>query len=187
VRKPCVIEGKPYVELHSYGEKAPLSIASGVALKHFAGRPIKILEIGVLRGHHAEAMWVALRPELLVLVDPWDFYGEETHDSNLADTWHRMQGKEHVITIKARSDQAFHILRPDLMFDYIYLDGDHLPDGFNLDMSLWPERVAPGGILAGHDYNFPNISEEVHRQFGDRVHHTNLPMEMGGIDWWVFI
>jgi hypothetical protein len=180
--------GKHYIELLSYGERhAPGPVVS-LAMKHFAGRNPSILEIGVLRGHNAEVMYNALHPSLMVLVDPWDFYGNETHDSNWADVWYRVQNKPEIIVIKGTSEKAWSILDPKLCFDLIYLDGDHLPDGFNLDLKLWSDRVNIGGIYSGHDYNFPNIEESVNKKFGDRVHSSaTADRTLGGEEWWVFM
>lgn len=193
IRKPIYINGKPYVELLSYGEKSPLGHCAKSALEHFKGKEISILEIGVLRGHNAEALQKAFNPKLMVLVDPWDFCAE-THDNNWMDTYYRIQGNKNTIVIKAKSEDAQKILDPALKFDYIYIDGDHIggdlskgteEEGIRKDIKLWWPRVNEGGILAGHDYNYENIKHEVHRVFGDRViaspYHPN-----GGMEWWVF-
>jgi len=37
-------------------------------------------------------------------------------------------------------------------FDFVYLDGSHTHDAVTSEMPLWWKKVAPGGILAGHDY-----------------------------------
>jgi len=188
VRSPTQIDGKHYVELLSYGELHGKSDTTLIAEKLFAGMRPTILEIGVLRGHHAQVMYNALNPSLMVLVDPWDMFGNETHDSNWADTWYRMQEKPEVIIIKATSERAWQILDKALKFDLIYLDGDHMPQGFDLDLKLWSDRVNPGGLYAGHDFNFPNIEESVRKKFGDRVNNNATEdRTRGGEEWWVFM
>ena len=193
IRKPVHINDKPYVELLSYGEKHPLGHSAKAALKHFKGKEISILEIGVLRGHNAEVLYTTFNPKLMVLVDPWDWC-EETHDSNWADTYYRVQGKHNIIIVKATSEEACKILNPELRFDYIYIDGDHIGGdlskgteecGIRLDIKLWWPRVKKGGLLSGHDYNYENIKNEVHKVFGDRV-ITSPYHPHGGLEWWVF-
>lgn len=194
MRKPQQIQGKYYVELLSYGEKYGPGVADQAVKKHFAGNRIKILEIGVLRGHHAQVMEEYFQPDLMVLVDPWDFCAE-THENNWADTWFRIQNKKNVVVIKATSEKAFGLLDPSLMFDYIYIDGDHTGGdlspgsengGIRKDIALWKTRVNQNGILAGHDYNYANIKAEVDKVFGAKV-NSAPPDPRGGLDWWVVI
>jgi predicted O-methyltransferase YrrM len=188
MRVPEEIDSKFYVPLYSYGEVYGPSITTTIACEHFKDRRPTILEIGVLRGHHAQVMLQHLNPSLMILVDPWDMFGGETHDSNLADTWHRMQGHSEVVLLKATSELACKLLDKDLMFDFIYIDGDHTTEGFVIDLDLWSNRVAPGGILAGHDFNFPNIEEVVRARFGDRLHNNATDdRTLGGEEWWVFV
>lgn len=193
IRKPVSINNKFYVELYSYGEKHPLGYSAKAALEYFKGRKINILEIGVLRAQNAEILEEAFNPKLMILVDPWDWC-TETHDNNWADTYYRIQGKRNIIVIKAKSEDANKILSPELKFDYIYLDGDHIggdlskgteDEGIRKDIKLWLPRVNAGGILAGHDWNFPNIKKETMDVFGSRL-HTSPYHPNGGMEWWVY-
>jgi hypothetical protein len=193
-RKPEFMNGKWYTELLSYGEEQSPGYALRMAQEYFAGRTdLNVLEIGVLRGHNAVNLNKLLQPKQLFLVDPWDFCAE-THDNNWADTWYRVQGCENIIVIKTKSESFLNMIRSDVEFDYIYLDGDHTggdidqthPEGgIRLDIQLWWPRVKIGGILAGHDYNYSNIHDEVHLVFGDRVNHSPYHPH-GGMEWWVF-
>jgi len=45
--------------------------------------------------------------------------------------------------------------------DAVYIDADHSYDAVNQDIELWLERVKPGGILAGHDIDFPDVWQAV--------------------------
>jgi len=38
--------------------------------------------------------------------------------------------------------------------DVVYIDGDHSVDGATADMTHYAKIVKPGGLLAGHDYNW---------------------------------
>jgi len=189
--EPVYFDGRPYVELISYGEVQPIGHATQAAKKHFKGRKgLKFLEIGVLRGHNAEVIDNVLHPELMILVDPWDWC-KETHGNNWAETWFRLQGRKNIVIVKATSERAAGIINQT--FDYIYIDGDHTggelsrgseEGGIRLDIRLWWPRMNPGGIFAGHDYNFENIKAEVDRVFGERVQSS--PVTEGGMEWWVY-
>lgn len=43
---------------------------------------------------------------------------------------------------------------PDESLDYIYVDARHDYCGAFEDMSAWWPKLKPGGILAGHDYQY---------------------------------
>lgn len=190
--EPIYFDGKPYVELLSYGELHPVGHATQAALSHFNGRrDLNVLEIGVLRGHHAEVIDNVLHPQLLILVDPWDSC-EETHANNWAVTWFRLQGRENIVIVKAKSEKAAGIINQT--FDYIFLDGSHIggdlstgteEEGIRKDIKLWLPRMNPGGIYAGHDYNYDNIKAEVDLVFGEKVYSSPYHPN-GGMEWWVY-
>lgn len=184
LRVPLNTDGKYYVELFSYGQVNPIGHALQTARKYFKGRVnLNVLEIGVLRGHNAENLNRELTPELLVLVDPWELAPGclEYHDNNWAETYYRIQGQQNIIVIKATSEVACGLL--SLNFDYIYIDGDH--GDIENDLHLWHPCMNKGGIIAGHDYNYPNIKKAVHDFFGSGV-DTSPYHPHGGMDWWVF-
>jgi len=55
------------------------------------------------------------------------------------------------ITIFVTKTKSFAKLYPDLVFDYIYVDGDHSYRGAKFDfMTFWP-RLLPNGLMAFHD------------------------------------
>ena len=192
--EPCNINGKWYTELLSYGETQGVGEALQNAQRHFNGRnDLVVLEVGVLRGHNAVNINEWLHPESLILVDPWDFCAE-THANNWSDLWYRIQAKDNITVIKATSEKVALLINPEIQFDYIYLDGDHIGGdlspgteemGIRLDIKLWWPRVKVGGILAGHDANYENIYAETKKVFGDKLFMSPGPLR-GGMEWWVY-
>jgi len=185
LREPLSINDKHYVELFSYGQVNPTSHTLMEAENLFAGRiDLQILEVGVLRGHNAENMHRVLNPKMLVLVDPWEIAPNslEYHDCNWAETYYRVQGKENIIVIKAKSEVASNIL--NLGFDLIYVDGDHAD--IEKDLEVWWPKMRKGGIFAGHYYNYDNIKKAVHDFFSFTFVYTSPYHPHGGMEWWVF-
>lgn len=61
---------------------------------------------------------------------------------------------------------------------FVFIDGDHNYAGIKADIPAWREVVAPGGVLAGHDYGgFEGVRKAVHEEFGD-------DFVVRGSSWW---
>lgn len=185
-RKPLDLNGRFFVELFSHGQVNAQGHALSAAKNYFKGRKdLKVLEIGVLRGHNAENIHKELKPELLVLVDPWEISqgSLEYHDNNWAELYYRVQRKPNIVVIKAFSEQARSLI--SIKFDFIYIDGDH--GDIDKDLRLWRSAMNENGIVAGHDYNYPNIEKSVKEWFSNYTINTSPYHPHGGMDWWVFI
>ena len=50
---------------------------------------------------------------------------------------------------------------PDNYYDLIYIDADHFYESVIHDIKVSIPKLKTGGILAGHDYAFPNVSRAV--------------------------
>lgn len=62
-----------------------------------------------------------------------------------------------------------------LVFDSVYIDGDHHYAECSADIMGWKELVRPGGIICGHDYypTCPGVVDAVNDAFGGE--HQLLP------------
>lgn len=69
--------------------------------------------------------------------------------------------------------------------DFVYIDGDHSYQGVSDDLCAWTKKVKAGGVIAGHDYNHPNLPgvkraiDEFFRRFGWEIHTKE------NFVWWV--
>lgn len=50
---------------------------------------------------------------------------------------------------------------PDGSLDFVWIDGDHRYDAVLADLRAWWPKVKPGGVLAGHDYDKPDVVRAV--------------------------
>jgi len=57
----------------------------------------------------------------------------------------------YMIPLKLRSDQASRLFA-DHFFQFVFLDAAHLYEDVKLDLNSWWDKLAEGGIFAGHDY-----------------------------------
>lgn len=55
--------------------------------------------------------------------------------------------------------------------DFVFIDADHTYEAVKLDLAAWLPKVKPGGIIAGHDYNYPHTGcvRAVDEVFGEAV------------------
>ena len=51
---------------------------------------------------------------------------------------------------------------PDGSIDFLFLDDDHTTPHVLEELAAWWPKVAPGGWMAGHDYDWPSVREAVH-------------------------
>lgn len=66
--------------------------------------------------------------------------------------------KEIIKPIRLTSTQASHLYE-DESLDFVFIDADHTKEGITSDLSCWFPKIKHGGVLAGHDYDYPAIKE----------------------------
>ena len=76
--------------------------------------------------------------------------------------------KDIIKPIRLTSTQASHLYE-DESLDFVFIDADHTKEGFSADMSCWFPKVKKGGVIAGHDYDYPVIKEILHNVFGNDI------------------
>jgi len=128
-------------------------------LSEFKDKPnLKFLEIGSFCGN--SAAWTLQniltdKTSSLTCVDPWN--GNVLHeafdfsDVEAAFDQQLEPFKAQLIKQKAYSD-VWLMSNRSIMYDFIYIDGDHMPQAFMSDALLSWELLKPGGIMAIDDY-----------------------------------
>jgi len=128
-------------------------------LAEFNGKPnLQFLEIGSFCGN--SAAWVMQNiltdPSCtLTCVDPWN--GNVAHETfsfaevEAAFDQQLQPYSDRLIKQKMYSEDYL-MKNRDKQFDFIYIDGDHMPQAFMLDALLSWELLKPGGIMAIDDY-----------------------------------
>lgn len=73
---------------------------------------------------------------------------------------------KHIITpIRLTSTQASHLYE-DKSLDFVFIDADHTKEGIEADLKCWYPKVKDGGVLAGHDYDYPVIKQALNDFLG---------------------
>lgn len=102
---------------------------------------LRVLEIGTGLGVSTSGMARTAASVTTVDVDPWVW----------ATIWPTLPAN--VTCTKSTTD----LCGP---FDLVFIDGDHTPEAVRSDL-LEAARLAPGGLVAVHDVNYPNVSDQL--------------------------
>jgi len=124
-------------------------------------KKLKFLQIGVFTGN--ASVWLLENiltdpTSLLIDIDPWcvNLPHESIYDWKDVEAAYLEQvepyGKK-VQSVKAYSKDWLKEHR-DGGFDFIYIDGDHLPESVTLDADLSWDLLKVGGIMAFDDYEW---------------------------------
>ncbi len=136
-------------------------------------------EIGVYLGETSAILLRELEQLHLYMVDPWRAAVGDTYYwlSNAGDATMNQQMFDAAMLQAARvtefaagrrtlvpcpSVQAAPLLAD--MLDFIFVDGDHSYHGALEDIEAWWPRLAPRGLMTGHDYahpEFPGVKKAV--------------------------
>ena len=131
-------------------------------LQEFKGKKnLKFLQIGVFTGNCSAWLLENILTDAtstLVDIDPWcgNLPHESIYDWEDVEASYTEQVKSHgkkVQSIKAFSGDWLKEHREG-GFDFIYIDGDHLPESVTLDAYLSWDLLKVGGIMAFDDYEW---------------------------------
>lgn len=136
----------------------------------------RIAEVGVFEGSFAAVLLEVLRPEALLLVDPWegvvasgDEHGNGLRHVDMEEAYARVRatlGQDPRVCIaRGYSAQVLPGLQDSLQdgaLDAVYLDGDHSYAGVAADLRAVWDKVKPGGWIMGHDYEM-NMEKALRR------------------------
>lgn len=86
---------------------------------------------------------------------------------------------ERVNILRCRSVQAARLFDVKSL-QFVFIDGSHHFIDVLEDIYMWMDKVRPGGVLAGHDFNddFPGVQQAVAKALG------NVTVEKRGNCWW---
>ena len=119
------------------------------------------VEVGSFQGVSSEMF--ALCVGHLTCVDPFAI-GDPEIDKHLSDAeivFDEMSKDYNNITkLKLTSIEAAKLF-PDNSLDFVYIDGMHDYQNCRADIEVWYPKIKEGGIVAGHDHNYPDVASAV--------------------------
>lgn len=122
----------------------------------------RIAEIGVARGEFSTELLARCEPAELSLVDHWLAepgatveYGDQAEQDRrhvaVTANFTAEIGAERVRILRQSSAEASATFT-DGTLDVVYIDADHSYDGVRGDLETYMPKLAPGGLLMGHDF-----------------------------------
>lgn len=122
-------------------------------------------EVGIFRGHFANALLPIVKPKMYHMIDPWkhrkgwkryDYKGRLLTNQENVDWMYEDICKEfNKPNVKIHRAYSYDIIDEfdDEYFNFVYIDGDHNYHMVLQDLRLFYPKLKVGGIMAGDDWN----------------------------------
>ena len=146
------------------------NVIAGLCLLHGWRRGA---ELGVFTGRFTQYLCTVIPDCTMIAVDLW----KEQPDNTGAGS-ETYVGYDHELALKnftficntffptrvaiVRMDTveaAQHV--PDGNLDFVFIDANHSYEGALADINAWTPKVRKGGLISGHDYNWPTVMRAV--------------------------
>ena len=120
-------------------------------------------EIGVWEGRFSDDILEVTEPEMLHLIDPWEYmpeysntgFGRKRNAERMPEMYtqvcEKFENEPRVKIHRATSEEALGALE-DGSLDWVYIDGNHNEPFISNDLKLAQKKVKAGGVIAGDDY-----------------------------------
>jgi hypothetical protein len=159
-------------------------------------------EVGVRVGQNATYILDNFNFKKFLLIDGFNeyidtdgFYSQERQDTlfirltDIIGSISLFKRFENVIEImKMDSLEAAEIVK-DNELDFVYIDANHDYEFVKKDLDVWKNKVKSGGIIGGHDYNYPDtgVKKAVDEFVEENKYQLNVlnvrPGNKLGIEW----
>lgn len=120
-------------------------------------------EIGVKRGEYSYEICNGMPGVELKCIDPYlpgAKYGWDLVEGFVTIARKKLSGfNAEFIRKTSRHASAEDI--PKWSLDFVYIDADHSFNQVMQDVIIWSDRVRPGGVVSGHDYDNPDVKAAV--------------------------
>lgn len=166
--------------------------------------PTTGIEIGVFRGETSELLLREFRSLVLYMIDPWKAWPADHPYTLSGDGAAKLPKEEHEKNFQVATGRTNFaggrrmILRTTSeiagqrlagrFFDFAFIDGAHYYEAVRDDIATWWPRIAPGGLLAGHDLDHPRDQRGiwgVRRAVEEFCDREGLALQNRGSCWWV--
>lgn len=110
-------------------------------------------EVGVAFGGFSRRIVDIVQPRRHVMIDSWNMPGRYDHEARAeVERVFAAELADECAMIIPTDSVAGLLLLPANSIDFIYLDSDHSYETTRKELLIARDKLAPGGIIAGHDY-----------------------------------
>lgn len=81
--------------------------------------------------------------------------------------------KQYVNPVRASSQEAL-ALYEDNSLDFVLIDGSHVYEDVRADITGWLQKLKPGCLIAGDDYEWPGVKQAVCELLPDFTHFPQI-------------
>jgi SAM-dependent methyltransferase len=168
------------------------NLRAGEVLKRLPLGEVVGVEVGVFRGYMSHALLE--NPNLtLYMVDNW--VGNEKFAHIGHGKASQPENKRLAVANTAFATGRRFIFHGESVemakevpndLDFVFIDADHSYKGVRDDIEAWKDKVKPGGLLSGHDYNNPNdpCGPEVKRAVDEAARKYGWEVTIGRNTTW---
>lgn len=141
--------------INGYRAGAELGVSQGRFTSYLCGHIPDLTMIAV-------DLWATLPPRAVEGAETYENNDHEFNYTRFRGFCARFEGR---VTIhRMRTVDAAQLV-PDESLDFVFIDADHTYDGCQADIAAWEPKVRKGGMVTGHDYNWPTVRRAVDESF----------------------
>jgi hypothetical protein len=129
-------------------------------------------EIGVHKGNTTHKVLQGCKRLQLIAVDKWEDITPDSSGEKIgceADDMSEMKRifdkrtkdfKDRLTVLHGDSVEMASKVE-DNSLDFVFIDGDHRYESVKADIRAWAPKLRPGGMLSGHDIDYPSVLRAV--------------------------
>ena len=149
-----------FIRLHGWKNGAELGVWKGRTFKHLLNTFDDLRMIGV---DLYSAQPSSSGPEKWVTGENGHEWDHDRYYRDLVEFCKSKNGRGVIIR-----DYTFNAAKlvEDSSLDFVFIDADHSYDAVKKDIEDWDKKVRDGGIVFGHDIDWPSVKTAVEEKYG---------------------